>query len=203
MQPNKPRHQQNHYINVPHYMPMAPPRAPGPRGLAVPNRHRNLQHQKNCPCCKVKLLSTIHGQPCGSNSRSYGSCTPEVNSRPISPASGGPDSSRPISPVSVHSTTSSKSGRSQSARSQSPNSVIEMSPVKTSVHSHPNCKCDVNISGKMDNAAAPRVLPKRKAPIPPVRKPSTRLCSAEQLQSQPPESGAVHLQNNLTSECVV
>ncbi len=208
LHPVQPAHQpKNHYyMNVPQNTgPVPPPR--GSRGMPPgAERHRNVKHQQNCPCCKVKLLSTIHGHPCGSNARPYSPNTPDPNSRPISPDRGtsmmpGEPNSRPVSPDS-----SLRSVKSNNSRSHSPRSVLELSPGKSSVHSHPNCKCDINSARKVDSTntgtLAQKNVPKRRAPTPPARKPTTKLCSSGTLQSKPVGSNCVQLQNNL-SECVV
>ncbi len=64
----------------------------------APRQHKHPKHQQNCPCCKVKLLSTIHGQPCGSNARPLSPNSPEQmnNSNSLTVNSGD---SRPISPA--------------------------------------------------------------------------------------------------------
>ena len=196
LQPVQPSHpKQNYYMTLPQYMPVAPPRIP----KASTKRHKSPQHQKNCPCCKVKLLSTIHGQPCGSNARPYSPSS--LDSRPTSPEvvniSSGVDTnrSRPITPVSPTNTNNN--------RSQSPPVHGDSNQNIASVHSHPNCKCDVDIARKVDNAQVQQNSPKRKAPTPPARKPSTKLCSTEQIKSLPVGPAVVNLKNNLTSECVV
>ena len=191
LQPVQPSHpKQNYCMNVPQYMPVAPPRGQ----MRSSKRQNNPKHQQNCPCCKVKLLSTIHGQPCGSNARPY---SPDANSRPTSPENVDMSSavnnsrSRPVTPVSVVN----------NKRSHSPS--VPVDPNKASVHSHPNCKCDVGSARKMNNAQTQQNSPKRRAPTPPTRKPSTKLCSTEQMKSLPVGPAAVNVKNNLTSECIV
>lgn len=191
VQPNQPK--QNYYINLPQYMPVAPPQ----ESKGSTKRHKSPQHQKNCPCCKVKLLSTIHGQPCGSNARPYSPSSPD--SRPVSPEvvniSSGVDvnRSRPVSRTNANNNN----------RSQSPSVQGDSNQNTSSVHSHPNCKCDVDSAKKVDNAQIQQNSPKRKAPTPPARKPSTKLCSTEQIKSLPVGPAVVNMKNNLTYECVV